>query len=79
MVAASIATGECVVHFAPFTFYGRWTSRKNPREKNPLENKPTRWRFLRVPDKDTDSTGSVTEVVRVPLVQQIYDSVHLES
>ena len=53
--------------------------RKNPREKNPLENKPTRWRFLRVPDKDTDSTGSVTEVVRVPLVQQIYDSIYLES
>ena len=54
--------------------------RKKTREKNPLENKPTRRRrFLRVPDKDTDSTGSVTEVVRVPLVQQIYDSVHLES
>ena len=54
--------------------------RKKPREKNPLENKPTRRpRFLRVPDKDTDSTGSVTEVVPVPLVQQIYDSVHLES
>ena len=53
--------------------------RKKPREKNPLENELTRWRFLRVPDKDTDSTGSVTEVVRVPLVQQIYDSVHLES
>ena len=45
-----------------------------------MENKPTRWRFLRVPDKDTDySTGSVTEVARVPLVQQIYDSVYLES
>ena len=44
-----------------------------------MENKPTRWRFLRVPDKDTDSTGSVTEVVRVPLLQQMYDSVYLES
>ena len=53
--------------------------RKKPREKNPMENKLTRWRFLRVPDKDTDSIGSVTEVVRVPLVQQIYDSVYLES
>ena len=53
--------------------------RKKTREKNPVENKLTRWRFLRVPDKDTDSIGSATEVVRVPLVQQIYDSVYLES
>ena len=36
----------------PFSFYGRYTTKK----KIPVENEPTRRRFLREPGEDTDST-----------------------
>ena len=29
--------------------------------RNPVENKPAQWLFLREPTEDIDSTGSVTE------------------
>ena len=36
----------------PFSFYGRYTTKK----KIPVDNEPTRRRFLREPGEDTDST-----------------------
>ena len=44
--------------YHPFPFLWEvYTTKK----KNPMENKPTQWSFLREPTKDIDFTGSVTE------------------
>ena len=44
--------------YHPFPFLWEvYTTKK----KNPVENKPTQWSFLREPTQDIDFTGSVTE------------------